>query len=553
MDQRSSGTRPKDGRPNARASSDGAPSPALPPPGEFNKTAGKRRSVAFNTMIKECGKDYTRALGMLRRMAQEPEGADVFAVNACMNVCANAGKWSEAVELFQSMGRRGVAPTVITYNTAIRALGLGRQVDKALGLLDDMQSRHGLRPDVITYNSALAACAVSGRVDEALELLAAMARCGVQPDRVSFNSTLAATARVGDWQRARNLLRVGMAAAGVTPDVVSYGTVLSAMARAGQSNPAKELLESMAAESAIRPNARCYNAALLATVPGGEWEAALALLGSMEERALEGGAGNGIVGSGKGGNRSNRGNSNDTGAAQPDSYSVNAAISACARAGEAERAMGLLRGMQARFGVRPDVVSFTAALSGCARAGLWQHGLALLGEMEAQGVVPNVVTFNAAILCCANGKAPTAHASRLFEAMLTLGMAPDPYSFNALVRAYDRSGQPDAALQVRTHNVCHVWSAELMRGLEVTCARPILCSLHILLSFAPSLPRSASFALGRPWMRCGSAAWPPMRSRLRRPSVRAVGWGSGAEPWSCSKAWKGASASRPMSSPTTRP
>ena len=52
------------------------------------------------------------------------------------------------------MRRKGLEPSVITYSAAISACEKGKQPDKALELLEDMQWR-GLKPNMITYNAEI--------------------------------------------------------------------------------------------------------------------------------------------------------------------------------------------------------------------------------------------------------------------------------------------------------------------------------------------------------------------------------------------------------------
>ena len=55
------------------------------------------------------------------------------------------------------MQRKCQEPDMITYSAAISACEKGKQPDKALELLEDMQWS-GLEPAVITYNAAISAC-----------------------------------------------------------------------------------------------------------------------------------------------------------------------------------------------------------------------------------------------------------------------------------------------------------------------------------------------------------------------------------------------------------
>ena len=72
------------------------------------------------------------------------------------------------------------------------------------------------------------------------------------------------------------------------------------------------------------------------------------------------------------------------------------AIHACARAGDWQKALQLLRTMEAESrlgrGPPPNVVVYTACMSACREAKQEGKGLALLDEMQARGLEPNRVT-----------------------------------------------------------------------------------------------------------------------------------------------------------------
>jgi pentatricopeptide repeat protein len=114
----------------------------------------------------------------------------------------------------------------------------------------------------------------------------------------------------------------------------------------------------------------------------------------------------------------------------PNVISFSAAISACEKGGQWQRALALLDEMRAK-GVAPDVISFSAAISACEKGGQWQRALALLEEMRAKGVAPDVIAFSAAISACAHANQPE-RAMRLWD---ELPLVPNAVCFNAILDA----------------------------------------------------------------------------------------------------------------------
>merc|ERR1712054_276066 len=56
-------------------------------------------------------------------------------------------------------------------------------------------------------------------------------------------------------------------------------------------------------------------------------------------------------------------------------------------------------GMQQRR-LEPDVISFSAAISACEKDGQWEKALQMLDEIQQRRLEPNVISFNAAISAC---------------------------------------------------------------------------------------------------------------------------------------------------------
>lgn len=48
-------------------------------------------------------------------------------------------------------------------------------------------------------------------------------------------------------------------------------------------------------------------------------------------------------------------------------------------------------------GVRPNVISCNAAIKACAEAGQWQHALSILRGMSKAGLSPDAISYNTAI------------------------------------------------------------------------------------------------------------------------------------------------------------
>eukprot|EP00747_Dinoflagellata_sp_TGD_P122231 gnl/TRDRNA2_/TRDRNA2_173576_c1_seq18.p2 gnl/TRDRNA2_/TRDRNA2_173576_c1~~gnl/TRDRNA2_/TRDRNA2_173576_c1_seq18.p2 ORF type:complete len:121 (-),score=35.12 gnl/TRDRNA2_/TRDRNA2_173576_c1_seq18:568-930(-) len=84
---------------------------------------------------------------------------------------------------------------------------------------------------------------------------------------------------------------------------------------------------------------------------------------------------------------------------KPNVVTYSAAISACEKGQQPEKALELLHQMQERKLV-PDVVAYSAAISSCERGTKPEKALELVREMQHRQLVPEVITYSAAIGAC---------------------------------------------------------------------------------------------------------------------------------------------------------
>ena len=272
------------------------------------------RSRGFSKSIRACGKNWQKALGILRTMGEGRIGQDVYAYTAAINVCGQAGAWGEVVGLLQDMDLRGIDRNDVVVTAAITAAGRCGKADEALQFLrvtektglplpiaafnatlaalararkwrDALQvfeslDEHGLVPDAFTFASTMNACARGGRWNEALQLFEMATGCGVKYNVVLFNTAISACAGAGEWERALWLLKQ-MKVHSVKPDVISLNSCIDACADGGKIEKAKELLASFSSYG-ITPNAVSFGPILSALEKEGNFGAAVHLLEHME-------------------------------------------------------------------------------------------------------------------------------------------------------------------------------------------------------------------------------------------------------------------------------
>jgi pentatricopeptide repeat protein len=142
------------------------------------------------------------------------------------------------------------------------------------------------------------------------------------------------------------------------------------------------------------------------------------------------------------------------GGALLDERSYTALITACAEAGDAERALQVL-GMMEQRGKIPDAHAFTAAMHACARnkatgkgrkgggrAQLQPRpdlGIQLFAMMRERGISPDVPSYTA-LLCAYSAKGDFKRSWETYQSIQRAGLEPDVVATTAMIHACARAG-----------------------------------------------------------------------------------------------------------------
>jgi len=209
-----------------------------------------------------------------------------------ITLACRAGDLPRALALLEELRARGAHPDVVTYTTAVKALGRAGQTKEALSLFTAMREDPHLELNDVSYHTALDVCARGARaIPEcavtAVELLRGMQQDGLRPGVLGYRSGLQACGLAGRWEDAMMLLREmeGKGGREGEGDEVAYTTVINACAAADEVDAALRLLEEMT-DKGLTPNVVAYFAVVRACKRTGRWEQALVLLDDMQARGI---------------------------------------------------------------------------------------------------------------------------------------------------------------------------------------------------------------------------------------------------------------------------
>jgi len=211
---------------------------------------------------------------------------------------------------------------------------------------------------------------------------------------------------------------VGRIASELEPrDVYEHTMVIGAFTRSGDGLGALEEFDTMRQQHGIQPTLVSFNAALSACAKLGDWQRAQSLLDEIRSRQMS-----------------------------PDTVSFNAAISACARAGRPRQALKLLTTMR-RVGCAPNLITFNGALVAARAVGQSEIALQLLTQMRDREIAPNVASYGAAVSACRRSGDGESAAS-LVDAMVAEEMVPSESLLTDALGACAKSGAHVAAEQL---------------------------------------------------------------------------------------------------------
>lgn len=230
-------------------------------------TKGLVTAVTYSSVLKSLNhkKCFYRVWEIYEEMMRQKVEFTTTTYNALLDVCARSGEISRAEPLLKQMVEQGLAPSVITYSTVIKAYCGANMLEQAFKLFEEMKCNTDLDPDEVTFNTLLDGCARYGFFDRGCEVLQEMRRTGITPS----NYTLSVIAKLANRSKkpkmAFKIVEALRMEYGLKLNMHVYNNLIHAAILDNDLMKAQELFATML-ENKIQPDGRTYALMLRATV-----------------------------------------------------------------------------------------------------------------------------------------------------------------------------------------------------------------------------------------------------------------------------------------------
>lgn len=367
--------------------------------------------------------DVENAWTVFAEIEKDGLKANHISYNCMINVTASVGRFGEAWDLIDAMGKAGVEVdryTVSTMMKATKRTSNPRYIRRALALLD----RTGLdaSADGVLLNTTIDFCVRHGEAGRLQRLVDAWERSGQQPDVRICGALIKAYAMLQDVSQCWRVWEELTEGRGMSPNDVTLGCMLDALVTNHWVSDAVALFRKWKPSKALESDEAKYHMVLYSTLIKG-----FAAEGRFREamvmwREIRAGRGrmNVVV--------------------------YNALIDVQARIGAMEEVQELLAAMEPD-GVTPDSITFATTVKGYCVRGSPDQAFEVFRSMQLAGLATDCVVYNTILDgCIRQGRMDL--ADRVLEDMERNKIKPSNFTLGILVKMFGRRRQLDKAFKV---------------------------------------------------------------------------------------------------------
>ena len=325
---------------------------------------------------------------------------NIVTYNSLLDACRRAGDLDAALEAKRQLDESDLMPDARTYTTLIATVGRrasstsgARDTSMAFAFLNEMINL-GIRPNGMTYSALIDACARCDRTDMALKGLRAMLRQKSKEQRAmrhESNRNYLLFNEVGAWTSAINALgkagRVetamrlfqAMPKTGVQPNTITCGCLADSLLRHGRTADTLNVLRYMKQEG-IAPSEVMYTSLMTSAGRMAEIENKQKWNGKILEDDFQ-------VGDG------------DTKAIEVYTVLMKSLTEETSKDNPNTQLLKVFLVFQEMkaAGAEPDLACYNALLRACARAGDLNHAMEVLRKIKEDGLIPNNTSWREAL------------------------------------------------------------------------------------------------------------------------------------------------------------
>lgn len=358
----------------------------------------KHSTNAYDMVLDVLGKmkQMDKMMSMLKEMGHS-HLVTLNTVAKVMRRFAGAGKWEDAVRIFDEMGTYGLAkdtesmnllldtlcksckveqarkmflelkqhisPNAHTFNIFIHGWCKVNKVDEAHWTIQEMKG-HGCHPCVISYSTIIEFYCRKYNFGKVYEMLDEMQAQGCPPNVVTFTSVMCFLTKSEEFEEALQIAE-RMKSVGCSPDTLFYNSLIHTLGRAGRVQEAVHVFEVEMPLYTVSPNTSTYNSMIALFCHHGQEQKALNLLTKMEI----------------------------SGVCKPDVQTYYPLLKACFRLGEIDSCLSrLLDDMVKRHHLSLDLSTYSLLIHGLCRANKCEWAYNLFEEMIGQDIKPRYQT-----------------------------------------------------------------------------------------------------------------------------------------------------------------
>lgn len=272
----------------------------------------------------------------------------------------HAGDVERVLGLWQDMVGRDVRPTAITLGCMVEALVSNRRSDDAWKLVQQIQNDNHQKEFVNTviYSTLLKGFSLARQPTKVMELYDEMRAREIPCNTIVYNTILNAFARSGAMHRVSKLLEdMKSASPCAEPDIVTYSTIVKGYCASGELDKGFQIVQEMKEQGKYVLDEVMYNTLLDGCAKQHRLDDALRLLEEMR-----------------------------TSGVTPSNYTLSILVKILGRSRRLGQAFATVEQMSRQHGLRPNVHVYTCLIQACFHNRQVDKAVGVHNELIADGI-----------------------------------------------------------------------------------------------------------------------------------------------------------------------